>query len=274
MPKARTEPGVEIHYEIDDFTDPWTQPEAVLMMHGNLECSASWYAWVPVLARHFKVIRPDMRGYGQSTPPVPADYPWTIDLPIDDFIKLMDQLGIQKFHLIAAKIGGFIARRFAARFPDRVLSLTVIGTPPPVYDTAARVESLTKEISENGIEPWARSTMSGRLGKNFPKEGAEWWIQMMARTPVSTQLCFVKNIPKEDITPDLPRIQCPTLVITTEGSGLGSVEVMRQWQTMIPNSRLLVLPGDSYHAAASDAEVCAQATLKFMQEPRAAVRLI
>ena len=89
---------------------------------------------------------------------------------------------------------------------------------------------------------------------------------MMARTPVSTQLCFVKNIPKADITPDLPRIKCPTLVITTEGSGLGSVESMRQWQELIPNSRLLVLPGDSYHAAASDAEVCARATLEFMRE--------
>jgi 3-oxoadipate enol-lactonase len=108
--------------------------------------------------------------------------------------------------------------------------------------------------------------MSGRLGKNFPKEGVEWWIKMMARTPVSTQLCFVKNIPKADITPDLPRIRCPTLVITTEGSGLGSVESMRRWQELIPHSRLLVLPGDSYHAAASDAEACARATLEFMRE--------
>jgi len=264
MPKAHLPPDLEIYYEIDDYTDPWTKPEAVLMMHGNLECSASWYAWVPVLARHFKVVRPDMRGYGQSTPAVPADYPWTIDVPIDDFVNLMDQLGIGKFHLIAAKIGGFIARRFASRFPDRVLSLTVIGTPPPIYDTAARVESLTRDISENGIEPWARRTMSGRLGKNFPSEGMEWWIKMMARTPVSTQLCFVKNIPKADITADLPRIKCPTLVITTEGSALGSVESMRKWQETIPNSRLLVLPGDSYHAAASDADVCAQETLKFM----------
>jgi pimeloyl-ACP methyl ester carboxylesterase len=90
------------------------------------------------------------------------------------------------------------------------------------------------------------------------------WIQMMARTPVSSQLCFVKNIPKADITADLPRIKCPTLVITTEGSGLGSVESMRAWQEMIPNSRLLVLPGDSYHAAASDADECVHATLKFM----------
>lgn len=269
MPTAFLPPDQHIHYEIDDFTDPWTTPEVVLMMHGNLECSAAWYAWVPVLARHFRVIRPDMRGYGQSTPPVPADYPWTIDVPIDDFIQLMDQLGVDKFHLVAAKIGGFIARRFAARFPQRVLSLTVIGTPPPIYDTAARVESLTRDITENGIEPWARRTMSGRLGKNFPKEGVEWWIKMMARTPVSSQLCFVKNIPKADITPDLPRIKCPTLVITNEGSGLGSVESMRQWQELIPNSRLLVLPGDSYHAAASDAEVCARATLEFMRETRA-----
>jgi len=265
MPKAHLPPDLSIHYEIDDCTDPWTRPEVVLMMHGNLECGKAWYAWVPHLARHFRVIRPDMRGYGQSTPPVPADYPWTIDVPIDDFIALMDQLGIEKFHLIAAKIGGFIARRFAARFPDRVKTLTVIGTPPPIYDTAARVESLTQEISEYGIEPWARRTMAGRLGKNFPAEGMEWWIQMMARTPVSSQLCFVKNIPKADITADLPRIRCPTLVITTEGSGLGSVESMRAWQEMIPNSRLLVLPGDSYHAAASDADICARETLRFMQ---------
>lgn len=265
MPKAQLSTCINMHYEIDEYTDPWTKPEAVLMMHGNLECSASWYAWVPVLARYYRVIRPDMRGYGQSTPPVPTDYPWTIDVPIDDFIALMDQLGIRKFHLIAAKIGGFIARRFAARFPDRVLTLTLLGTPPPIYDTAARVESLTKDISENGIEPWARRTMAGRLGKNFLPEGTEWWIKMMARTPVSTQLCFVKNIPKEDITPDLPRITCPTLVITTEGSGLGSVEVMRTWQQMIPNSRLLVLPGDSYHVAASDAERCARETLGFIR---------
>ncbi len=265
MPKAQLPPNLSIHYEIDDYTDPWTTPEVVLMMHGNLECGQAWYAWVPHLARHYRVIRPDMHGYGQSTPPVPADHPWTIDLPIDTTMALMDQLGVKRFHLIAAKIGGFVARRLASRFPDRVSTLTLIGTPPPVYDTPARVESLTKDISENGIEPWARRTMGGRLGNSFPPEGMEWWIKMMGRTAVSTQLAFVKNIPKADITPDLPKIKCPTLVITTEGSALGSVDEMRKWQVLIPNSRLLVLPGDSYHAAASDADICAQETLKFIQ---------
>ena len=74
----------------------------------------------------------------------------------------------------------------------------------------------------------------------------------------------MRNIHNADITADLPRIQCPTLVITTEGSGLGSVEETRAWQPKIPRSELLVLPGDSYHVAASDADRCAEAVLDFI----------
>jgi pimeloyl-ACP methyl ester carboxylesterase len=227
-----------------------------------------WFGWVPHLARDFRVVRPDMRGYGQSTP-VPRDFPWTIDVVIDDFIRLMDKLGIARFHLVGAKIAGFIARRFAARFPGRVITLTVIGTPPPIYDVAARVESLTAEIERDGIEGWARRSMAGRLGSHFPASGVEWWIKHMSRTPVSSQICFVRNIPKADITADLPNIKCPTLVITTEGSALGSVEQTRAWQQTIPNSRLLVLPGDSYHVAASDADRCAQETREFIRRAAA-----
>jgi 3-oxoadipate enol-lactonase len=168
--------------------------------------------------------------------------------------------------LVGAKIAGMIARRFAARVPGRVRTLTVVGTPPPRYDVAARVEPLTAEIEKDGVERWARRTMAGRLGSTFPAAGAEWWIKLMGRTPVSSQICFVRNIHKADITVDLPRIQCPTLVITTEGSALGSVEETRAWQTMIPRSTLLVLPGDSYHVAASDADRCAQATLRFIAD--------
>ena len=72
------------------------------------------------------------------------------------------------------------------------------------------------------------------------------------------------SIADADITDALPRIRCPTLVITTEGSGLGSVEDVRAWQQRIPRSELLVLPGDSYHVAASDADQCAQETRAFI----------
>jgi 3-oxoadipate enol-lactonase len=60
------------------------------------------------------------------------------------------------------------------------------------------------------------------------------------------------------------RLPAPTLVITTEGSGLASVDDTRAWQQMIPDSELLVLQGNSYHVAASHAVQCAQATLAFI----------
>src|SRR5450830_423955 len=148
MPMARLGPDLEMHYRVDDYTDPWSEPETILLLHGNCESGAVWFGWVPHLARHFRVVRPDMRGYGDSTP-VARDFPWSLDAVIDDFVKLMDMLGVTRFHLVGAKIAGMIARRFAARFPERVLSLTVVGTPPPKYDVAARVQSLTAEIEKH-----------------------------------------------------------------------------------------------------------------------------
>ncbi|MGA0033149.1 MAG: alpha/beta fold hydrolase, partial [Burkholderiales bacterium] len=237
----------------------------VLMLHGNAESRLAWYAWVPLLARQLRMVRPDMRGYGQSTP-MPREYVWTFDALIDDYCALMDSLGIERFHLVAAKIGGTIARVFAARRPDRVKSLTVIGTPQALRPGAEQIPALIEEYETKGAEHWARRTMAGRLGEHFPEDGVEWWTRFMGRAPVSSLIGFNRGINYADIRAELPKIRCPTLVITTEESGLGTVDRTREWQEQIRNSRLLVLPGKSYHVAASDAEACAQATLRFITE--------
>ena len=223
-----------------------------------------WFGWVPQLARHFRVVRPDMRGFGASTP-MPRDYPWPLDGVIDDFVSLTRKLGVERFHLVGAKIAATIARRFAARFPDRVQTLTLVGAPPPRRDHPdGTVPAWTALAEREGVVSWARSTMSARLGSHFPPEGLEWWAQLMGRTPLSTFLGFVSTIPNWDVAADLPRITCPTLVITTEGSALGSVEDTRKWQRKIPNSTLLALPGDSFHVAATDSDRCAQETRDFI----------
>ena len=271
MPSMKISAGLEMHYEVDDYTDPWTTPETILMLHGNAESGAVWHGWVPHLARRYRVVRPDMRGFGRSTP-MPRDFPWSLDRIVDDYVELMRGLGLARVHLVAAKLGGTVARRFAARYPERVDTLTVAGTPPPSRDErAAIVREWLADFEKNGVEPWARRTMSGRLGSRFPPEGVEWWIRLMGRTPTSTQLGFMAAIPTANIVADLPRIQCPTLVITTEGSALGSVETTREWQRMIPRSELLVLAGDSYHVAASDADRCARETLTFIDGVRSCI---
>ena len=264
MPTFQPTPDLEMHYELDDFTDPWRRKETILLLHGNAESGAAWYGWVPTLARHYRVVRPDMRGFGRSTA-MPRDFPWTLDVLIDDFVRLMDGLQTDRFHLVGAKIGGTIARAFAARRPGRVMTLTVVGTPPPMREGAAeRAPELAQEFETHGVEHWARRTMAGRLGSTFPPEGVEWWIKFMGRTAVSTQIGFMKTIACADIRADLPKIGCPTLVITTDGSGLASVDETRAWQQQVPNSSLLAVPGNSYHVAASHAEHCAEATLDFI----------
>ena len=263
MPTHRVSADCELHYLVDDYSDPWREPATILMLHGNSESGAAWFAWIPTLARHYRVVRPDMRGFGASTP-MPRTFPWTLDRICDDYIGLMDALGTRRFHVVAAKIGGTIARYFAARHADRVLTLTVVGTPVPRRGVGPRKE-LVEEFEREGVEPWARRTMAGRLGSGFPQAGLEWWIRFMGRTATSTQVGFTPTIADADITDALARIRCPTLVITTEGSALGSVDEVRAWQRMIPRSELVVLPGNSYHVAASDAEPCARATLDFIK---------
>ena len=88
--------------------------------------------------------------------------------------------------------------------------------------------------------------------------------QVHGSHPVSTIVGFNAAINYSDIRADLPKIACPTLVITTDESGLASVEETRAWQQTIRNSELRVMPGNSFHVAASDAERCAQATLDFI----------
>jgi 3-oxoadipate enol-lactonase len=263
MPTFEVSPGVFLHYVVDDFTDPWTDPRTIVLLHGNAESGLSWYGWVPLLARRFRVVRPDMRGYGASTP-MPRDFPWSLDVIIDDYAQLLDSLGIRRFHLVAAKIGGVVARAFAARRPERVASLTVVGSPPPLRQGAERIPALNEEFETRGVEHWARRTMAGRLGDRFPADGVEWWIRFMGRAPLSTIVGFNAAINYSDIRADVPKITCPTLVITTDESGLASVDETRAWQETIPGSELLVIPGNSFHAAASDAEPCAHATLDFI----------
>src|SRR5439155_26564291 len=130
---------------------------------------------------------------------------------------------------------------------------------------AQRAPALMQTFEQpGGVERWAQESMGGRLGRTFPPEGVAWWTQFMGRTAASTQISFMPTIACADIRADVPKIACPTLVITTEDSGLVTVDETRAWQQTMPDSELLVLPGDSYHVAASDAVQCAQATLAFI----------
>ena len=264
MSSLQVTPDLNMHYEVTDFAEPWRKHETILLLHGNAESGEAWYGWMPELARDYRVVRPDMRGFGRSSP-MPRDHAWSLDRIVDDFIAVMDHLQIERFYLVGAKVGGTMALHLAARHPSRVSTVSVLSSPTRGEYAGDRYRAWVAVIEKTGVEGWARDTMAKRLGAKFPPTGIEWWIQLMGRTATSTQLGFIGAVPKVDISQDLLDIRCPAQIITTQDNPLYPVEMVRAWQQKIARSELLVLAGDSYHVAATEPVACANAVLDFIR---------
>ena len=253
------ETGVALAYAVDDFTDHWRSPETIVLVHGLAESGEAWRAWVPHLARRFRVVRPDQRGFGRSTP-MPENFPWTLDILAGDLAQLVEAIGGGPVHVVGAKIGATVSARFAATYPALVKSLTVIGLP--VQGPKSRAEQLDY-ARKNGVRAWARMTMKERLGSEASAEMLEGWADLMGRTAPSTLLGFVASVGGFDVAANLPQIACPVLAITSDSKRHPVAEV-EGWRPKVKRSELVIIPGDGYHASAVSPETCARAVIEFV----------
>ena len=87
--------GNRIAYAIDDYTDPWHPPDTLLLLHAAMGSSKRWYAAVPALSRHYRVVRLDLRGHGESQVP-PPEPPLSMDRLVKDVRELLDHLGARR----------------------------------------------------------------------------------------------------------------------------------------------------------------------------------
>jgi len=250
--------GTRLHYVIDDYTDRWTQAPTVLFLHGLGECTEAWRGWVPYFARHFRVVRMDLRGFGRSTP-MPRDHVWSIDELMADVDSMITHIGAERVHLVGGKSGGTMAMYYAATRPAKVERLAVACAPI----VGPRGKSWLGHIEEHGVPSWARVTMPGRFGTALGPQALEWWIEMMSRTPITTLQGYLRWVPGVDITAEVPKIRCPTLVITSRDGPLHDVSEVAGWQRTIPRSELMVVAGDCWHAGGAFPDVCAPATAEF-----------
>ena len=152
MPTVQLDSTLEMYYEDDDYTDPWRTPETVVLHHGNAKSSRLWYAWVPLLARQYRVIRLDARGFGRSSVP-PEGYDWSLSNFATDLQALLDHLGIDKAHLIGETVGGTISLKFAHEHPERLHSLTVC-TSPYKFAGVSTYQEYYKLVQEEGVAGW------------------------------------------------------------------------------------------------------------------------
>jgi 3-oxoadipate enol-lactonase len=265
-------PGVSLAYTLDDYTDPWVDAETIILIHGIAESGEAWQAWVPHLARRYKVIRLDLRGFGDSTP-MPLDYEWSIDALANDLDAFVTRLDLEPVHLVGAKLGGLISMKFAATRPQKMRTLIVSGATVKLDFLASSIPEKVRRMKEESIRAWAESTMRDRLGSGLPREAVDWWIDLMGRAPKDSVLGVYRMLPAVDITADLPNITAPTLVMTSTKSGYyGTSEAFANWQKNIPDSELVLIPGDSFHISASYPDACAATAAEFLARRAAANR--
>jgi 3-oxoadipate enol-lactonase len=243
----------ELFYREDWFGEPWRKPEVAMLIHGNDESSVVWFGWVPRMAQEFRLLRPDLPGFGQSK--VPAGFEWSLPSLATFIARVLDKAGVESAHIIGAKTGGAIAMQFAADYPTRTRTLAIASGPASVI-----------KVSNPSSIP-----QRDRLGSAASKEMVEYWNKMFATAPEEGAKGLRTTLSKFDLARDgvLQRITAPTLVITADRSALQSVEKVRQYQLLIPKSRLAVLNSDAYHIAAANADECVTTVLAFIKETRA-----
>jgi pimeloyl-ACP methyl ester carboxylesterase len=129
--------GIKTNYLEAGKGDP------VVLIHGSgpgVTSYANWRLVLPALAENFRVLAPDMVGFGFSERP--ANIQYSVQTWADQVVGLMDTLELPTAHLVGNSFGGAIALRIATQHPDRVGKLVLMGSmgvPFPITEGLERV---------------------------------------------------------------------------------------------------------------------------------------
>jgi len=242
--------------------------EPLLLIHGHPFDHTMWYPQVVAFSDKYKVITPDLRGYGKSSLPATetrfADY-------ARDMLLLMDHLGIKNFHLGGLSMGGQIIMEMVHQAPERIQSLIFADTfasldTPEVkqgrYDTADRLEkegmdAYSDEVIYKMIMPEHVSSMPTVAGHV---------IKMMKGTsPLAAVTALRARAKRIDyLNKVLPHISVPTLVIVGRQDEFTPVAKAEEMQQKLEHCKLVVIEDAGHMPNLEHPEEFNKAVLTFL----------
>ncbi len=204
--------GIQLHYRLDgDAALP------VLVLSNSLGTSlAMWDPQIPALSRHFRVLRYDTRGHGQSgvTPG-----PYTIAQLGGDVIALLDQLGIERAHFCGLSMGGSTFMWLAVHHPQRVDKLILCNTGAKI-GTAEAWNSRIETVSKEGLGAIAGAVVSRWLTPEYAEKNPQQvqaLTTMLLATPAEGYAGACAAVRDNDLRDAIAGIRAPTLVIAGSG---------------------------------------------------------
>jgi pimeloyl-ACP methyl ester carboxylesterase len=231
-------PDVQLWYE-----DTGGDGAAVVFVHPAAGSSESWVNQLPAfVAAGYRCVTYDLRGWRNSRQPPEAAGKGHLS---DDLEALVQHLGLEQFHLIAAAYGGFGGVDYALRFPQRLRSFVLAtsqgGLTDPDY------VALREWVANRDVR--AMPVQFRELGPSYrteSPEGVERWLQIIeeaggepTRQPLSQEVTLGS----------LESLQVPTLLLAGDADLLAPPALMRLLAARIPDAELVTVPeaGHSAH---------------------------
>ncbi len=191
--------------------------KCVLLVHGFCENNTIWEDFVPILAQKYRVIVPDLGGFGNSAELLPED------VQIDDLAlqlkSLLDSLNIKKCIYIGHSLGGYVGLSLAEHFPEYLEGLCLFNSTA-LADSEAKKRSrnhTTFFVQKNGVKPFAEdfSAMMFFAGRREElHQKIEYIKESVRNTPENSILqCTIALRDRPDRTHILPKLKFPMMYI-------------------------------------------------------------
>jgi 3-oxoadipate enol-lactonase len=269
MPKI-TANNITINYEQQGTGEP-------LVLIPYLAADHACYAFqVAEYAKYFTCISLDPRGAGESDKPAGT---YSTELFADDVAAFMQALRIEKAHVAGMSLGAGVGAWLAAKYPQRVLSLSLhAGWPKsdPFLETVvdswqvmAKALGSVQEMIILGIFPWCFTPELYAAKPEYIKALCDF-VRSRPPQPVSAFLQQSDAVKHHDVEAQLDRITAPTLLTFGRHDLLTSMRFADRMTSRIRRSQVLVFEGCAHAAMYEHVAEFNEKTLLFMQRQSAA----
>lgn len=233
----------------------------LVLLHSLGTSLEVWDEQAAVLARSFRVIRPDLRGHG-LTGATAGDYPMA--MLAEDVASLLDALKITQAHIGGISIGGMIAQAFAAAHPDRAASLILCDTALAI-PTAESWQERIATVRTQGIAAIADAVLSRWVTPEFQDSPEARGLRaMLLRTTVDGYAGCAAAIRDTDLSQSTARLRIPALVLAGDQDQSTPVAAARALRAAIPGAGLIVIEDAAHIPTAEKPAEVTDAILQFL----------